>query len=59
MQPGDLVVLSSERTRKGMKYEDKVGVVVKVHINSVATVNFSGIEVYYETKDLQVISESR
>ena len=59
MKPGDLVILSPRKTRRGIGYEDKVGIVLKVAINNVVTVNFAGTSMYLGIEDLQVISESR
>ena len=58
MQPGDLVVLSSRKTRRGMGYEDKVGLVIKIASTTVA-VNFAGTTVYLDTNDVELVSESR
>ena len=59
MKPGDLVRLSSRKTRRGIGYEDKIGIVLKVAINNVVTVNFAGTSVYLGIEDVQVISEGR
>jgi hypothetical protein len=59
MKVGDLVILSSRKTRRGIGYEDKVGIVLKVAINNVVAVSFEGMRVYLGVEDLQVISEVR
>ena len=59
MKPGDLVILSPRKTRRGIGYEDKVGIVVKVARNNVVTVNFAGTSVHLGIEDVQVISEGR
>ena len=57
MKPGDLVRLSSRRTRRGIGYEDRLGLVVKVAINNVVTVDFAGTQVYLAIEDVEVVSE--
>jgi hypothetical protein len=42
-----------------MGYEDKLGLVVKVAINNVVTVDFAGVRIYLGIEDLEVVSESR
>ena len=59
MKPGDLVRLSSRKTRRGIGYEDKIGIVLKVAINNVVTVNFAGMTVHLGIEDVRVISEAR
>jgi len=59
VKPGDLVRLSSRKTRRGIGYEDKLGLVIKVAINNVVTVDFAGVCIYIGIEDLEVISESR
>lgn len=59
MKPGDLVRLGRHKTRRGMGYEDKLGLVVKVAINNVVTVDFAGVRIYLGIEDLEVVSESR
>ena len=60
MRVGDLVRLSTRKTRKGMPYETSTGLVIRIHVIRdtnivIATVNFSG-EVYeLAAKDLRVI----
>tara|TARA_R100000005_G_scaffold95318_2_gene76347 strand:- start:69 stop:248 length:180 start_codon:yes stop_codon:yes gene_type:complete len=56
---GDLVRLSSRKTRRGIGYEDKIGIVLKVAINNVVTVDFAGVRVYLGIEDVEVVSESR
>ena len=57
MKPGDLVRLSSRKTRRGIGYEDRLGLVVKVAINNVVTVDFAGTQVYLAIEDVEVVSE--
>jgi hypothetical protein len=59
MKVGDLVRLCSRKTRRGMGYEDKIGIVLKVARNNVVTVNFAGITIHLGIEDVKVISESR
>ena len=59
MKPGDLVRLGRHKTRRGIGYEDKIGIVLKVAINNVVTVDFAGARIYIGIEDLEVISESR
>ncbi len=59
MKPGDLVRLSSRKTRRGIGYEDKIGIVLKVASNNVVTVNFAGMTVHLGIEDVRVISEAR
>lgn len=59
MKVGDLVRLSSRKTRRGIGYEDKIGIVLKVAINNVVTVDFADMRVYLGIEDVEVISESR
>ena len=59
MKPGDLVRLGRHKTRRGMGYEDKIGIVLKVAINNVVTVNFAGMTVHLGIEDVKVISENR
>jgi hypothetical protein len=58
MKVGDLVRLSLRKTRRGIGYEEQIGVVLKVAINNVVTVNFAGIVVHLGIEDVEVISES-
>lgn len=59
MKVGDLVKLGRHKTRRGIGYEDKIGIVLKVAINNVVTVNFAGIVVHLGIEDVRVISEAR
>tara|TARA_R110000851_G_scaffold4623_2_gene18784 strand:- start:8 stop:187 length:180 start_codon:yes stop_codon:yes gene_type:complete len=59
VKPGDLVRLSSRKTRRGIGYEDKIGIVLKVASNNVVTVNFAGMTVHLGIEDVRVISEAR
>ena len=58
MKVGDLVVLSPRKTRRGIGYEDKIGVLVHIAINKVVTVNFGGATVHLGAEDVEVISDS-
>ena len=58
MKAGDLVRLSPRKTRRGIGYEDKIGVVVHSAINKVVTVNFDGTQVHLGFEDVEIISES-
>lgn len=60
MKVGDLVMLSTRATRKGMRYEDEVGLVIGVHATQntsivIITANFSGEICELPLKDLMVI----
>ena len=63
MKVGDLVRLSLRKTRKGMPYEDMIGVVINVYPRDV--VGFTFVKVAFDTEytfninDLEVVSESR
>ena len=57
-KPGDLVRLSTRKTRRGIGYEDKIGIVVVAAINRVVAVNFEGTQVYLGFEDVDIISES-
>ena len=59
MKVGDLVVLSARKTRKGMGYEDKIGLLINIAINNVVTVNFAGTTVNLGIEDVKVVSEGR
>ena len=58
MKPGDLVRLSLNKTRRGLGYEDKIGIVVHAAINKVVTVNFDGTQIHLGFEDVDIISES-
>ena len=58
LKPGDLVRLSPRKTRRGIGYEDKIGIVVHAAINRVATIDFAGIQVYLGFEEVEIISES-
>ncbi len=58
MKPGDLVRLSLRKTRRGIGYEDKIGIVIHAAINRVVTVDFAGTQVYLGFEDVEIISES-
>ena len=60
MKPGDLVVLSSRKTRKGMSYDDAIGVVTEVKPGppgQIVTVVFDGDPYTFSLSDLEVLSE--
>ena len=57
-KPGDLVRLSPRKTRRGIGYEDKIGIVIHAAINRVVTVDFAGTQVYLGFEDVEIISES-
>ena len=59
MKVGDLIRLSASKTRRGIGYEDKIGVILKVAINNVVTVNFAGTTIHLGIEDVEVVSESR
>ena len=59
MKPGDLVVLSSRKTRKGMSYEEKIGIVISVDDHKIIKANFGGQDIYFSDFELAVISENR
>ena len=59
MKPGDLIVLSSRKTRKGMSYEEKIGIVISVDDHKIIKANFGGQDIYFNDFELVVISESR
>ena len=58
MKVGDLVRLSSVKTRRGIGYEDKIGIVIRAAINRVATVDFDGTQVHLGFEHLDIISEA-
>lgn len=58
MKPGDLVRLSLTKTRRGIGYEDKIGIVIHAAVNRVVTVDFAGTQVYLGFEDVEIISES-
>jgi|TARA_R110002074_G_scaffold25325_3_gene75100 hypothetical protein len=59
MKPGDLVVLSSRKTRKGMSYEEKIGIVISTDDHGIVKANFEGQDIYFNNFELVTISESR
>ena len=62
MKVGDLVKLSLRKPRKGMPYDDTIGVVTEVYMRSqgwIVTATFDGVLYTFPFSDLQVISESR
>ena len=59
MKPGDLVKLGRHKTRRGIGYEDKIGIVLKVAVNNVVTVDFAGMIIHLGIEDVRVISEAR
>ena len=61
MKVGDLVKLSMSKTRKGMPYDDTIGVVTKVELNErgwIATTIFDGMLYRFTFSDLRVVSEA-
>ena len=62
MKVGDLVRLSMRKTRKGMPYDDKLGLVVEVKMcppGWMAAVDFNGLLYTFNMCDLDIVSESR
>ena len=63
MKVGDLVKLSMSKTRKGMPYDDTIGVVTKVNPRddgwTLVTAVFDGMPYTFSLSDLRVVSESR
>jgi hypothetical protein len=62
MKVGDLVRLSIQKTRRGMPYEDKIGLVIKIltqEQQGLITVNFGGVMYTFKRADLEVTSECR
>ncbi len=63
MKVGDLVRLSLRKTRKGMPYDDMIGVVINVYPRD--AVGFTFVKVAFDIEyvlninDLEVVSESR
>ena len=63
MKVGDLVRLSLRKTRKGMPYEDMIGVITKVYPPD--AVGFTFVKVVFDSErifninNLEVVSESR
>jgi len=65
MKVGDLVQLSPRKTRKGMPYDDKLGLITKVTKPTASSwvpkvvVDFDGSLYTFSLHDLEVVSESR
>jgi hypothetical protein len=62
MKVGDLVKYSRRKTRKGMPYEDTIGVITKIDKPAVGVASAKvifDIEYTFNIKDLEVVSESR
>tara|TARA_Y100000310_G_C20517152_1_gene731748 strand:+ start:520 stop:711 length:192 start_codon:yes stop_codon:yes gene_type:complete len=63
MKVGDLVRISMRKTRKGMPYDDTVGIVTQIQPADVVGFTFVkavfDIEYTFNINDLEVISESR
>lgn len=62
MKVGDLIVLSPKKTRKGLAYENELGLIIDFCVipgstTVLATVNFAGRVYQLPTKDLQVVKE--
>ena len=61
MKVGDLVKLSMSKTRKGIPYDNTVGLVTKIELNErgwIATAVFDGAPYRFSFSDLRVISEA-
>jgi len=59
---GDLVILSPKKTRKGLSYEDKMGIVTKIILKRqgwLATVLFDDVSCTLPYSDLKIVSENR
>ena len=63
MKVGDLVRLSLRKTRKGMPYEDMIGVVAKVYppdaVGFIFVKAVFDCEHTFNINDLEIVSESR
>ena len=61
MKVGDLVILSPKKTRKGLFYEDKMGIVTKIILKRqgwLAKVLFDGVTCTIPYSDLKVVCEN-
>ena len=58
MKPGDLVVLSPRKTRKGMSYEEKIGMVIATDKRGIVKINIDGQELLFNEFELVLINES-
>jgi len=62
MKVGDLTKLSIRKTRKGLPYESKIGLITKVHVQELwgcVDVNFGGVSYRFKHTDLEVVSACR
>ncbi len=63
MKVGDLVRLSMQKTRKGMPYEDMIGIVINIYPRDAVGFTFVkvafDIERIFNINSLEVVSESR
>ena len=60
MKVGDLVRLSIQKTRKGLPYESKIGLVIKIltqEQQGLIAVNFGGVMYTFKRTDLVIASE--
>jgi hypothetical protein len=58
MKPGDLVVLSPRKTRKGLSYEEKIGLVITSDKRGVIKIKIDGRELLFNEGDLVLVNES-
>ena len=62
MKVGDLVKLSMSKTRKGMPYDNTIGVAIKVKTTddgwTIVTAVFDGTPYTFSLSDLRVVSEA-
>ena len=62
MKVGDLVKLAMHKTRKGMPYDNTIGVVTKVKTTgdgwTIVTTVFDGSTYTFSLSDLRVVSEA-
>tara|TARA_R110002049_G_scaffold88919_1_gene224122 strand:- start:401 stop:580 length:180 start_codon:yes stop_codon:yes gene_type:complete len=58
MKPGDLVVLSPRKTRKGLAYEEKIGLVLASDKRGIIKIKIDGQELLFNEGDLVLVNES-
>jgi hypothetical protein len=58
VKPGDLVVLSPRKTRKGLAYEEKIGLVITSDRRGIIKIKIDGQELLFNESDLVVVNES-
>jgi len=58
MKPGDLVVLSPRKTRKGLPNEEKIGLVITSDRRGIIKIKIDGQELLFNESDLVVVNES-